>query len=158
VMYLPLIGWALYLAAALVGLKNWVAERLPRAIPATALLFLATAGALFVVEYYDDAWNFGIVDVKQVLIRRMREDLARIRPVLPRNARVLFLQHAFEPDSYNPLYIVRLLHHDPDIAVDCAQSSRAPKPIRPENYHLVLSYCGNHYVEVGKSACPAGME
>src|SRR5262249_52876411 len=123
-----------------------------------AALLLVAAGALFVVEYRDDAWNFDIVDRKQVLIRKTREDLARIRTSLPQDGRVLFLTQPFEPDSYDPLYIVRLLYRNPEIAVDSAQSSRVPQPIKPENYHLVLAYCGDHYVEVNKSACPAGAQ
>jgi hypothetical protein len=155
VMYLPMLGWALYVATALVGAKDWIAARWPRVAHLDAALLLATAAVLFVIESRDDVWNFGIVDVKQTLIRGMREDLARIRPVMPKHGRVLFLQHAFEPDSYDPLYVVRLLYHDDGIAVDCAQSSRVPLPIKPENYHLVLAYCDRHYVESGTSKCPA---
>jgi hypothetical protein len=166
VMYLPMLGWALYFAALLVGLKDWLAVRMkvrsPRAFYLDAALLLSTAAVLFIVEYRDDVWNFRIVDVKQVLIRGLREDLARIRPTFQRSGRVLFLTHAFEPDSYEPYYLVRLLYHDAGIAVDCAPSSRAPKPVKPENYHLVLAYCGRHYVEVrpenDKPACATGIE
>jgi hypothetical protein len=120
----------------------------------TALL-LGTAAVLFVIEYRDNVWNFNVVDVNETLIRGMREDLARIRPAMPKRGRVLFLKHAFEPDSYNPLYVVQLLYHDQEMAVDCAQSSRVPKPIKPENYHLVLTYCGRHYRESSRAECPA---
>ena len=121
-------------------------------------LLLMTAAVLFVVEDRDQVWNFRIVDVKQVLIRGLRRDLARIRPALPPMSRVLFLTHAFEADSYEPLYVVRLLYHDAGIVVDCAQSSRVAKPVTPAEYETVIQYCGGHYVEAGKSACWTGGE
>ncbi|HLX43024.1 MAG TPA: hypothetical protein VKR43_06305 [Bryobacteraceae bacterium] len=155
VMYLPMLGWSLYFAAALVVLKDWIASRWPRLAHFNVALLLATAAFLFVVERRDEVWNFSIVDVKQTLIRGMRTDLLRIRPAMQEHGRVLLLTHAFEPDSFVPMYVVRLLYHAPDIAVDCAQSSRAPRPVKLENYHLVLAYCGQHYVEVNQSVCPA---
>jgi len=162
VMYLPMFGWALYFAAALVMLKDWMAAvagiRLPRLVYLDAALLVVTAAVLFVVEYRDDEWNFGVVDVKQVLIRGLRDDLSRVRPALPKSARVLFLTHAFEPESFEPLYVVRLLYRDSGIAVDCAQSSRVSKPVTPGNYQLVLAYCNRHYVEVSGPVCPTQIQ
>jgi hypothetical protein len=162
VMYLPMLGWALYFAVALVSVKDWLAAladvRPYRAVYLNAALLLATAAGLFIVEYRDDTWNFGIVNVKQVLIRGFRQDLLQIRPPLPKNAKVLFLTHAFEPDSYVPLFMIQLLYHNRDIKIDCAQSPRAPSPVRPETYDAVIAYCRGHYVEVSKSACSTGVE
>ena len=155
VMYLPMLGWALYAAASLVGLKNWIAVRIPRVRHLDAALFLTTAVLLFVIERQDAVWSFDAIDVNQVLIRGMRQDLSGIRPAIPKNGRVLFLKQAFDPDSYNPLYVVRLLYRSDAIVVDCAQSSRAPSPIQPENYDLALTYCGRHYVKSNTATCPA---
>jgi hypothetical protein len=154
VMYLPMLGWALYLAALLAGLKDWIAARIPRVRHLDAALLLATAALMFAIERQDTVWTFEVVDVNQVLIRGMRQDLSRIRPAFPKNGRVLFLKQAFDADSYNPLYIVRLLYRSAGIAVDCAHSSRAPSPAKPESYDLVLAYCGRHYIENNTIVCP----
>ena len=84
----------------------------------------------------------------------MREDLARIRPVLPKNSSVLFVNDAWNEDTLNPFYVVRLRYHDPEIVVDRMKEIHG-RPVDPHAYTLVIDYCGKQYVEATGVGCPS---
>ncbi len=138
VMYLPLAGWALYASTALILIKDRLATAW---MPARAGVFIVTALVLFTIQFRDRAWTLDSIDANMMLIRDMRADLLNIRPSLPPAARVLFLNDAFTPDTYNPLYIVRLLYKGPDIVVDRLKI----RPADSKPYTLVLDYRDRHY-------------
>lgn len=138
VMYLPLAGWALYFAS--------LTTRLVPARPSPRIAaFLATALALFVIQFRDATWRFDYPRPEQEQIHRLRRDLVFLRA--PHPHRVLFLHQAVDSDSYIPLYVVRLLYRDPQIAVDAG--SHRPNPLRPETYDLLIDLCRGHYVRAG---------
>ncbi len=93
------------------------------------------------IQSRDRAWTLDSIDPNMVLIRDMRADLLKIRPSLPPDARVLFLNDAFPPDTWNTLYIVRLLYKSPSIAVDRKQAL----PADAASYTLILTYRVQHY-------------
>lgn len=141
VMYLPLIGWALYLGVAVILIKDRLAAHTPGWIPLRAGVFILTALVLFTIQFRDRAWTSDAIDANMILIRDMRADLLKVRPSLPPDARVLFLNDAFPLDTWNPLYIVRLLYKGPNIVVDRLKVH----PADPAPYTLVLDYRDRHY-------------
>ena len=106
-------------------------------------MFAATACALFFIQSHDHYWTFERVDPEQYRIRELNEDLTRLRPPLHREAKVLFLKDGFAPDTWTPLYVVRMFYHDPNIAVDRLKKGTPPLP--SSDYSLILDYCGQHY-------------
>jgi hypothetical protein len=156
-MYIPLVGWALFLATILVGARDsitrFVAKRPPLPEGTWAeervILFLLTAWVLFSIQSHDASTPFQRDAPEQVLIRELRQDLARIRPSLPQGSKVLFLRDRFPADAWDPFYIVALTYRHPDITVDRVKSMSVgfPPPKPRDQYTLVLDYCDNRYRE-----------
>lgn len=142
VMYLPLIGWTLYLGTTLILIKDRLATYAPWWIPLRAGTFIATALALFIIQSHDRVWTFDSVDPNMVLIRVLRQDLLKNRSSLPPDAKVLLLNDPFPPDSWNTLYMVRLMYRSPAIAVDRMKAM----PADAASYTLILNYRDQHYV------------
>jgi hypothetical protein len=130
VMYIPLIGFALYASAGLMAAAG-------RRVPYAAVFMMAVA-ALFLVDRWNHMWNFGIPDVNQLRIEAMRGDLTHF--AVPKGGRVLLLRQAFDPGNYDALFVFRLRYRDPEIAVDIAKASG--------KYDLVLDYGDGHYFAV----------
>lgn len=149
VMYLPLVGWALFFSVLLMRFAKLV----PLKIPRNAALFLTVALSLFMIEANDRTWRFDFPRPDEARIHRLRKDTAILHESSPKPHRVLFLKQALDPDGYVPLYVVRLLFRDPEIVVDVAGSSRAPHPLRPEIYDLIVDFCQGRYVKAGSASC-----
>jgi hypothetical protein len=107
VMYIPMIGFALWASAGLTAATR------NRAFP---VVMIATAALIYAVERRDHAWNFNIHDVNQDRIRAMRLQLEKLH--VRRGGRVLLVHQPFDPDNYDALFLVRLLYGDPAITVD----------------------------------------
>jgi hypothetical protein len=134
VMYVPLIGWALYFGTLL---SRWA-----QTMPARIAVFATTAAVLFVVQSHDRFWTFDRVDPHQHMIRALHRDLAEIGAAVPKEGRVLFLRDAFEPDRWDPVFVVRLMYKDPFLTVDRIKTNPAAQP---DQYNLVLDYDGGRY-------------
>jgi hypothetical protein len=153
VMYFPLFGWALFFAVLLMRGVNWLGQRIPARLPLAAAVFAVTAIALFIVEVTDDTWRFDYPRPGQERTHRIRKDMATLHDSLPKPHRVLFLRQAFEPDSFAPFFVVHLLYRDDTIVVDVAPSSRAPRPLQPETYDLIVDLCQGRYVKADSASC-----
>ncbi len=112
VMYIPLIGFALWAAAGLMTAR----PRVPFAVLLTAI-----AAIIFFAQERNHVWSFDAVDQNQARIRGMRLDLEGI--AIPKGGRVLLLHQPFDPGNYDSLFLVRLSKHDPEIAVDLGQGT-----------------------------------
>jgi hypothetical protein len=121
VMYIPLIGFALWAAAGLMTAR-------PR-VPFAALL-AAVVAIIFFAQQRNHVWSFDAVDQNQARIRAMRQDLAGI--AIPKAGRVLLLRQPFDAGNYDSLFLMRLLKHDPEIAVDIGQGTG--------KYDVILDY------------------
>ncbi len=143
VMYLPLAGWAIYFAVALVEGRDWLLKTVwkrPPLIegswePERLGLFLFVAYVLFSTQAHDIR-SFDAVDPSQANLRALQEGLA-VRPTLPAGGRVLLLHDPFPTDVYDPLFLVRMNYRDASLAVD-RTSGREP-------YDLTLDYDGSRY-------------
>jgi hypothetical protein len=149
VMYLPLIGWAMYLAIAAVAGRDWLLKHvwhrpaLPSGTwePERVGLFLVTLYVLFNVHSHDQQRSFLIPDGPRTRIRSLAESLGRMKLPIPRGGSVLFVSDAFRNyDQYMPLYVVRLFYHDPDLVVDLEPGDR--------KYDRKLELCDQGYCEV----------
>jgi hypothetical protein len=145
VMYLPLAGWAIFIATALVEGRDWllktVWKRLPLIEgswePERIGLFLFTAYLLFSLQGHD-VRSFDAVDPSQANLRTLRESLA-VRPNLPTGGRVLLLHDPFPRDVYDPLFVVRMNYGDATLTVDRDHAVSEP-------YDLILDYDGRQYL------------
>jgi hypothetical protein len=151
VMYLPLIGWAMFLAIAAVAGRDWLLERiwhrpaLPSGTwePERVGLFLVTLYVLFNVHSRDTERSFLYPDGPMIRIHSLNASLARMNLPIPRGGSVLFVSDTFRTyDTYMPLYVVRLFYHDPDLVVDLEPSDR--------RYDRRLELCDQGYCEEGR--------
>jgi hypothetical protein len=149
VMYLPLIGWAMFIAISAVAGRDWLLDRVWHrpALPPGAWepervgLFLVTLYVLFNIHSHDQQRSFLIADGPRTRIHAMTESLARMNLPVPRGGSVLFVSDAFRAyDRYMPLYVVRLFYHDSDLAVDLEPGDR--------KYDRKLELCDQGYCEV----------
>jgi hypothetical protein len=149
VMYLPLIGWAMYLAIAAVAGRDWLLQRvwhrpaLPSGTwePERVGLFLVTMYVLFNIHSHDAERSFLYPDGPMTRIHSLNESLARMNLSIPRGGSILFVSDAFRDyDRYMPLYVVRLFYHDPDLAVDLEPGDR--------KYDRKVELCDQGYCEV----------
>ena len=131
VMYIPLIGWALWASAGLMTAR----QRVPFAV-----LLVAAAAVIFVAQQRNHEWSFDSVDPNQVRIREMRRDMETIN--IPKAGRVRLLRQPFDAGSYNALFLIRLSKHDPDIAVDTGDPSG--------KYDVVLDYRDGRFLAVNE--------
>ncbi len=149
VMYLPLIGWAMFIAIAAVAGRDWLLERVwrrPALLPGTweperVALFLVTMYVLFNVHSHDAERSFLYPDGPMIRIHSLNGSLARMNLPIPRGGSVLLVSDTFRTyDTYMPLYVVRLFYHDPNLAVDLEPGDR--------RYDRKLELCDQGYCEV----------
>lgn len=138
VMYIPLAGWAIYIATALVGGFDWLWKAMAKREPERVFPALLLAYFLFNVQASDPYGSFDRVNEEQAYIRTLKQGLA-VRPQLPPNGRVLLLHDPFARDSYNPLIVVRLAYRDNSLSVD-REPGKSGQP-----YDLALDYDGQQY-------------
>ena len=129
VMYIPLIGWALWASAGMMTAR----KRVPFAI-----LLAAAAAAMFMIESRNHVWSFASVDQNQARIREMRHAMETVN--IPKAGRVLLLRQPFAAGSYDALFLMRLAKRDPEIAVDIGQGSG--------RYDVVLDYRDGRFLAV----------
>lgn len=154
VMYVPLAGWAVYLATVLVQGREWLWRNIWKRPPLPAgnwepervFLFLFTACILLNVQTHDTFRSFNLIAESQGRIRTLKEDLLRMHPILPKHSRVLFLSDGFTTEDWIPVFIVRLTYHDQGIGVD--RTKMMDKNPNPADYNHILEYRDGHYLEV----------
>jgi hypothetical protein len=144
VMYLPLAGWAIYIATALVEGRDWLLKTVWKRAPLIegsweperAGLFLFVAYVLFTVQANDSYRSWDSIDRSQANLRTLHESLpAGYR--LPAGGRILLLHDPFPRDVYDPTFVVRLTYRDNTLIVD-REKAGAP-------YDLMLDYDGRGY-------------
>jgi hypothetical protein len=149
VMYLPLTGWAIYFATALVEGRDWLWKTVwnrPPLIegswePERVGLFLFTAYVLFSIQSHDIR-SFDAIDPSQGNLRTLQHGLA-VRPDLPAGGHVLLLHDPFPREFYDPLFVVRLNYRDASLTVDRAFDEGQPAK---GLYDLILDYDGRQYL------------
>jgi hypothetical protein len=155
VMYLPLLGWALYLGALLEAIRVWLWKgfwKLPEMAegvwgPHRIGLFFAILLFILWVNPIGDGVLSGATTPDQILIAELKDGVDRVRREKPSPHRTIFLHDGLPPENWNPLYTVRLVYRDPDIVVD--RSKNLPADVLKSNrYDIVFDYCGHRYEDV----------
>jgi hypothetical protein len=140
VMYIPLIGWALYIATILqdLGARFRIYGVAQVLLPATMI------GIILSAQGYDRRYRPTPTLEDQRQIRELREGLKRC-PLNGRHA-VFLLNDAFEPGAWDALYITRLYYHDVDLQIYRGKKNEAPPP--ESGGVLILDYVNRTYREI----------
>ena len=165
VMYVPYIGWAIYLATVLLLLRNWLMRRIRRGWwkppgawePERIFLFLIVAWCVAQGGHARDV-NLTGRDPLTHPIQQQRDDLLRLQEPLPRGARVLFLHDRFPAgESWWPLFVTRVLYRDPDLWVDrLTMLKNPPDATALAAYDRVLDFDGQNMFVVRRHQDEAG--
>jgi hypothetical protein len=119
-LYLPMLGWVLYLGA----LWTIVWDILTARLPASAGMVIRGAAlggiaVLIVTGHHAKSARF-VADMQeqQARPRRLIAQLKALRPQLEPDARLLFLEDALPPGDWSLLLFTALAYANPDIWVD----------------------------------------
>ena len=136
--YLPAVGWTLYAATLLVMIRSAFVRILPPALPrrlrlartSQAVLLLGLAAFLVPLHSREARKTLKIFMSVQPPSREIAEDLSRLRPVLRRGARVLFVDDPFAKDSLFLSFATRLFYRD--MTMDPVRTQL--QPVLPSEY------------------------
>jgi hypothetical protein len=111
-IYLPLAGWALYIATALEMLRKRFAKRMPPAI-----LFLAVALGLAPLHARESSKSMLVFASADLPTTEMAAQLQRVQPAVPRGAHLFFESDPFPAQTFYLVFLVRLFYRDLTIEV-----------------------------------------
>jgi hypothetical protein len=156
-LYMPMVGWALYAATALVTARGALLSRrrwvsVPQARTAVqAATFATLALALAPLHARQLSQSKAVFFSLQLPPRAVAAELARVQPRLPDHARVRFLNDTFPDRGYWLLLLGRLRYHDPGIQV--VRRAPAQEPCtRRMGYHPCM---GRRQAAPGARRTPA---
>jgi len=157
--YLPAAGWALYAGTLLVMTRRAILRWVPRAPlegsmlarASQAVLLLGLAAFLAPLHARETPKTLHLFMSVQPPSREVTEDLTRLRPVLRRGARVLFVDDPSPKDSYFLIFETRLFYRDMSIEVDRTKTQSVP-PSEYPRYDAVFGFRGNRLILVSESA------
>jgi hypothetical protein len=122
-LYLPMLGWVLYLGAVWTTVWDYLTARLPESA-GVAIRGVALAGIaiVIVVGHHAKSARF-VADMQeqQARPRRLIAQLKALRPQLEPDARLLSLGDALPPGDWSLLLFTELAYANPDIWVDRAK-------------------------------------
>jgi hypothetical protein len=118
-LYLPMAGWALYIATVLVMLR----ERIGPAVPAAAL-FLAVALALGPLHARESRKSMRVFLSARLPTVEAIAELERSQPALPLGAHLYFEDDPFPPRTYYLFFLARLFYHDLTLEVSRARDGQ----------------------------------
>jgi hypothetical protein len=153
VLYIPLVGWSLYVAALLVAIRDalfssWKSSGAVRfrqcALFLLVLLLLMRAYRVQRLRMYGDT------TLGQPVIRSVLGQLDRLHPALPPGARLLVINDPL-PHEYELLLLLRLYFHDDTLQVDHGKANDG-------GHQYVMEWCGTELllnpVNASQISCP----
>lgn len=157
VIYISYMGWVLYAGTVLVALEDLITVRAPQYRTAVACVVFVLVGwrvgrvNLHGLRHEDRPW----LNEPPAAVHAMVDQLKTMHPDFPPHARVMFLEDGFTTGEWTPLFIVRLLYHDPAMTVDRVKQKTA-RPAGWEqftsadriHYDYVFTYENGHYWQV----------
>lgn len=154
VLYLPLAGLALYVAAFLAGLKDKLIAAVPQwraSSPryAAIALFLATAAVAGTINVKH--WPIA-PDGQESPYRITHDQFLKLYPHMERGARILFVHSPFD-DNYDMVFLLRLLYRDGHIFITQLNGPKEQRiPLnRLGHYDHIFNFENNHLVELDNS-------
>jgi hypothetical protein len=156
VLYLPLAGMALYVAACLVRFKEalWrlfskaLGAGAPTASPASASVALFIAAALVISTVDHRHWPRA-PDPRYSPYKNTIAELSRLYPSLPHGSKLLFVHSALD-ENWDLVFLLRLYYRDTDLwltQLNGPQGQRIPLDRLP-HYDHIFDYEKGHYVEL----------
>ena len=119
-IYLPMAGWALYAATALVMLREKAAPAVPPAV-----LFLAVALALGPLHALESRKTMQVFTSAQLPTEEMIAGFERVQPALPHGARLFFQDDPFPQRTFSLVFLAQLFYHDATLQVARAKDGEA---------------------------------
>lgn len=161
--YIPTFGCALYAGCAIAGIAAWWGHTVShRTVPrppywaeraAAAGLLLAIAWPLY--GYYK---KVGMRDVTSMseespVWMSLAADLRTLRPTMPPDARLLFLNDPVRAEKEDMIFLVRLTYRDRSLAVDRGKRMpQRPGQRQMQAYDAVFDYQAGRLTEIPQPA------
>jgi len=159
-MYLPSVGWALFVAWMIVSLRKLLwrgvcsislkMERVkePPGWPAgPILIFLLLACVLGIAHRAESPNTLAHFRSVQPPAREITAELVRELPTVPPGSRILFLDDPFPPGDYNLLFLVRLFYDDLSLEIGRRKAGAVP-PEDDKPYDLAFTFTGGRLARV----------
>lgn len=162
VMYLPLVGWAMFIATTLVGGRNWLWTHVWKRPalsssafePERVFLFLLVVFCVAWIPRHDSGSELGYRDPARSVVQAVRADVVGLNEPLPKGALVLFLHDRFPPDVWGSLMMSRLLYRDRTLWADSPAMMDHPPNL--SEYDRVFDYVGGKLAVVRSREEKAG--
>ena len=143
-LYIPAVGWGLYAAEVLAGLRRALWRRIGKPgalseLASQALLMIAMAAILAPLHVRATTKTLTALLKSQPPTREIAAALLQAEPRLRQGARVLLVDDPFGKDQLTLYFLTHLLYHD--LTIEVARTSVKPVPISEfATYDLVLRY------------------
>ena len=161
VLYLPLAGMALYVAACLVRIKDWLCGAIPslRAASPESVsvgLFIVTAVMMSVIGYKN--WPVA-PDPRYSPYKFAAAEFAHMYPSMPRGTKLLFVHTPFD-QNWDLVFLMRIMYRDYNMFITLLNGPEAQRiPVeRLGHYDHIFTFDGSHYVELDNSDAVRSVE
>lgn len=156
--YIPTFGCALYAGCALAAIAGWLSRVPLRRInvqsywierAAAACLLLAIAWPLY--TYYQKIGRHSVYSMSEEspVWMSLAADMRSLRPALPPDARLLFLNDPMLPNVEDMIFLVRLNYDDRTLEVDRGKTlPQMPSVRQMQAYDAVFDYHSGRLTEV----------
>ncbi|MES1262455.1 MAG: hypothetical protein ABUS49_12030, partial [Acidobacteriota bacterium] len=154
-LYIAWAGWVLYAAVALVALQDLVVKGRPRLrLPLACVVFVLAGWRFGKVNLHDQRvdprrWLYDPAELVRGMVTQMRG----LQPVLPRGARMLFVEDSFTNEEWTPYFVMKLAWHDDSLVVDRIKMMRRA-PADWNDYGYVFTYDHDAYRQLKPRATP----
>jgi hypothetical protein len=161
VMYFPMAAWAMFIAVAMVWIRDLLVRYVwkwpiaefrmgaSRIAPSMIAIGMVLAGL------YDPIFQSTGVEPLSHPIEQMKEDFMRLNEPLPRGAHILLLHSRFSQESQHwyPLMIAQLLYADSTLVLgQAAAMNPPPDPAALSNYDCVMGFEDDRLIVVHRHA------
>ena len=156
-IYVPLMGWAIYVSSVLVEGRDWLHSHLWRRAPLSpatweperVYLFLVIAIALWSINAHDRPIDWIQAGWRRSTVYALKSDLQALNLRLSPGSRVLFLDDRFTKDDWIPVLVLRMSYRLTDVAVDRVKCmDHSPQATELDQYNYVFDYQGDRLVQI----------
>jgi len=153
VLYIPYVGWCLYVAAILVMIQDALVRRWPS-------YKLAAACAFFAVV----AWRFGKINLhaqranprhqifdEPARVRDTATQFLAMHPSFPAGSRILLLHDPYTASEWTPYFILKLLYREKSLTIDRVKMMNG-RPIDLAGYQYIFDYDNGRFWQVQPKA------
>lgn len=157
-MYIPSVGWAMYIAGLITELGQALNRLLVRVLgrqmreERTSRLwqissFCVIAAFLALVHTPESRKTLANFQAAQMPIAEMSSDLLRLQPDLPLGSNVYFAHDPFPSSDWDLLFLVRLLYHDMTLEIGRGKPD-AVLAAKRIHYEAAFDYREGHLVKI----------